>query len=81
MLTYLGILGKRIWCLHCDGVSAEGVEDVGGAGEVEHQLVGPGVRHAFDLHTAHNDHQTTVDQLALRCRGSWVRPPVNQLAS
>jgi hypothetical protein len=30
-------------------VAAEGVEDVGGAGEVEHQLVRAAVRHAFDL--------------------------------
>jgi hypothetical protein len=35
--------------LHCDGVAAEGVEDVGGAGEVEHELGRAGVRHAFDL--------------------------------
>jgi hypothetical protein len=43
-------VGKRRLCLHCDGVAAEGVEDVGGAGEVEHELGGAGVRHAFGLH-------------------------------
>jgi len=46
-------------------VAAEGVEDVGGAGEVEHELGRAGVLHAFDLHafvgTDDGDGQSFVD--------------------
>ena len=35
--------------LHGDCVAAKSVEDVGGAGEVEHELLGSGVRDALGL--------------------------------
>jgi len=35
--------------LHSDGVATESVEDVGGAGEVGHELVGARVGDAVDL--------------------------------
>ena len=37
---------------HSDRVAAEGVEDVGGAGEVEHELGRAGVRDALYLHAS-----------------------------
>jgi hypothetical protein len=36
-------------CSHSDRVAAEGVEDVGGAGEVGHELAGARVGDAWDL--------------------------------
>jgi hypothetical protein len=48
-------------------VAAEGVEDVGGAGEVEHELGRTGVRDALDLHVrvgADGDGQSFVDSIA-----------------
>ena len=51
-------------CSHCDCVAAEGVEDVGGAGEVEHELGRAGVRDALYLHAsvgADGDGQSLVD--------------------
>jgi hypothetical protein len=49
--------------LHCDGMAAEGVEDIGGPGEVEHQLARAGVRHALDLRcvaSSGRDRRTSV---------------------
>ena len=36
--------------LHGDSVAPEGVEDVGGPREVEHDACGPRVRHTLHLH-------------------------------
>lgn len=60
--------------LHSDGVSAESVEDVGGASEVEHHLARARVRHAVDLR-----HRVEFDQRPRRIIHIVISPPSNRI--
>jgi hypothetical protein len=75
-------------------MAAEGVEDIGGPGEVEHQLAGAGVRHAFDLRCValrrHETeerqslllaHLTSLTQMDMRWNGAlWLTWPLMSAA-
>jgi hypothetical protein len=52
-------------------VAAEGVEDVGGAGEVEDKLGRAGVRHAFDLRCWKVDHCCSIARLT-SLTSKWI---------
>lgn len=73
------------WYLHCDGVAAESVEDVGGAGEVGHQLCRGRVRDVLHLQqqTAFpkpplltGTQWTTLERRPLYAASSWLPPEV-----
>ena len=61
--------------LHSDGVATESVEDVGGAGEVGHELVGARVGDAVDLSVVRPARRHAEDNhslLASSSRPCWL---------